>query len=222
MEQYMDFEKKVQQVHKPNRVNPQALATLTGTRITEAWKITHKADAEIVVTTVAEDLQDYFKVSMNLELAVETAEAPAPRTIFLAVDEALPERTFTIKVTDGIVVNGADPRYTAQGCYALEDKLNMNEAPIIEPGETTLKMRFSMRDIMTGLITENYPDGYLSAIAHAGFTAIDQGLSTAQASIDMVNDITARAAKYGLDVYAHPSLRNTVHPDESHHLRKAE
>ena len=115
MEQYMDFEKTVQKAHKPNRVNPEALKTLTGTKITGQWKITYKADSDIVVTTVVEDLQDYFKVSMNLELAVETAEAPAPKTIFLAVDEALPERTFTIKVTDGIVINGADPRYTAQG-----------------------------------------------------------------------------------------------------------
>ena len=215
MEQLMDFVKTVQQVHKPNRVNPEMLNTLSGVKITGDWKITCKADSDIVVTTVVEDLQDYFKVSMNLELAVETAEAPAPKTIFLAVDEKLAERTFSIKVTDdSIVINGVDPRYTAQGSYALEDKLNMNEAPIIEPGETTMKMRFSMRDIMSGLNNGLYPDGYLCAMAHAGFTAIDVGLANTEASIANVNGIIANAAKYGLDVYAHPSLRNTMHPDD--------
>ena len=214
MEQYLDFEKTVQQVHKPNRVNPEALATLTGTKISGEWKITYKKDSHPLVVTVAEDLQDYFKVSMNLELNLETAEKPAPKTIFLAVEESLPERTFSIKVADGIVINGTDPRHTAQGSYALEDKLNMNEAPIIAPGETTLKMRFAMRDIMSGLDAGKYPDGYLNAMAHAGFNAIDVGLANTEASINNVNTIIANAAKYSIDVYAHPSLRNTMHPDD--------
>ena len=198
MEQYMDFEKKVQQVHKPNRVNPEMLNSLTGTKITAEWKITCKAEPGIVISTVVADLQDYFKVSMNVELQLATADAPAAKTIFVAEDNTLPERTFTIKVTDGIVVGGADPRYTAQGCYALEDKLNMNEAPIIEPGETTLKMRFSMRDINTGMGTECYPEGHLCAIAHAGYTAVDLGMRKAAENPDdakRVNDTVAAAAK---------------------------
>ena len=71
MEKYMDFEKKVQQVHKPNRVNPEALKTLCGTKITQSWKITCKADAHLVVNTVVADLQDYFRVSMNLEMIMQ-------------------------------------------------------------------------------------------------------------------------------------------------------
>ena len=146
MEQYMDFEKRVQQVHKPNRVNPDALNTLSGTKITEQWKIVCKEDADIVVTTVVADLQDYFQVSMNLALETATGNTPAPKTIFVAVDESLPERSFRTVVSDGIVITGADPRHTAQGCYALEDTLNLNEAPIIEKCDTTRKMRFSMRE----------------------------------------------------------------------------
>lgn len=217
MEQLMDFEKKVQQVHKPNRVNPEKLNTLTGTKITSDWKITCKAEPGIVISTVVADLQDYFKVSMNVELQLATADAPAAKTIFVAEDNTLPERTFTIKVTDGIIINGADPRYTAQGCYALEDKLNMNEAPIIEPGETTLKMRFSMRDINTGMGAECYPDGHLCAIAHAGYTAVDLGMRKALENAEdvvRVNTIVENAAKYGLDVFAYPGLRNTMHPDD--------
>ena len=217
MEQHMDFEKKVQQVHKPNRVNPEALKTLTGTKITEEWKILCKVDADIVVSTVVADLQDYFKVSMNLNLTTATADGPAPKTIFVAVDEALTERSFRIQVSDGIIITGADPRHTAQGCYVLEDSLNLNEAPIIEPGDTTRKMRFSMRDINTGMGTECYPDDHLRAIAHAGFTAVDFGMRKAlenEEDVIRVNTIVADAAKYGLDVYAYPGLRNTLHHDD--------
>ena len=48
MEQYMDFEKRVQQVHKPDRVNPEAVRNLSGTKITEEWKIVCKEDADMV------------------------------------------------------------------------------------------------------------------------------------------------------------------------------
>ena len=217
MEQYMDFEKRVQQVHKPDRVNPEAVRNLSGTKITEEWKIVCKEDADMVVTTVVADLQEYFQVSVNLSLALVTGNAPAPKTIFVAVDESLPERSFRTQVSDGIVITGADPRYTAQGCYALEDTLNLNEAPIIELGDTTRKMRFSMRDINTGMGTECYPDDHLRAIAHAGYTAVDLGMRKAlenEEDVRRVNEIVANAAKYGLDVYAYPGLRNSMHPDE--------
>ena len=205
MEQYMDFEKRVQRVHKPNRVNPQALNSLSGTKITADWKIVYQADADVVVSTVVKDLQDYFAVSMNLSLALEIGNTPAPKTIFVAVDDSLAERSFRTRVSDSIVVTGADSRYTAQGCYALEDTLNLNEAPIIEPGDTTRKMRFSMRDINTGMASECYPEGHLNAIAHAGFTAVDLGMGKAlenPADVKRVNDIVETASKYGLDVYA--------------------
>ena len=107
MEQYMDFEKTVQQSHKPNRVNPEALATLTGTKITSDWKITCKAEPGIVISTVVADLQDYFKVSMNLELAVETAEAPA-ETEAEVTEEVRYSGTYTGTLTFTIAVNTAE------------------------------------------------------------------------------------------------------------------
>lgn len=217
MEQYMDFEKTVQQVHKPNRVDPEALKTLSGTKITADWKIVCKKDAGIVISTVVADLQDYFKVSMNLSLALETGDGPAPKTIFVAVDKQLEDRSFRTQVADGIIITGADPRHTAQGCYALEDTLNLNEAPIIEPGDTTRKMRFSMRCINTGMGSECYPEGHLNAIAHAGFTCVDLGMHKALENAEdakFINDTVERAAKYGLDVYAYPNFKNEVHPDE--------
>ncbi len=217
MENYMDFEKKMLEVHKPNRVNPEALKTLTGTKITEEWKILYKKTAGIVLTNAVKDLQDYFQVSMNVSLALETGDCAGEKTIFVCVDDTLNEREFRTQVSDRIIITGADERYAAQGCFALEDELNLNEAPIIAPCDKTRKMRFSMRTINSGRGDEQYPDEHLNMLAHAGMTAVDvylrDALYNTQKAED-VNDLIQRAAKYGLDVYGFPNGKNTVHPDD--------
>ena len=217
MEKHLDFEKRMVAIHKPNRVNPEALQTVKGTRITPDWKITYPADAGIVLVNAAADLQDYFAVSMNLNLALETAAAPAAKTIYVAVDASLPERGFRTQVTDGIILTGVNERIAAQASYALEDALNMNEAPIIAEGDSTRQMRFSFRTINSGMHDEEYPDKHLQMIAHSGLTAVDvylREILTDPAEAERVNDLVKRAASYGLDVYAFPHFKNTVHPDE--------
>ena len=56
MEKPYEFEKLMEQVHKPNRVNPEALATLEGTKITSQWKI------EMAERTIAEELLPLLEV----------------------------------------------------------------------------------------------------------------------------------------------------------------
>ena len=56
MEKHLDFEKRMVAVHKPNRVNPEAVKSLNGTQITDQWKITYKADSGIVLQNVVKDL----------------------------------------------------------------------------------------------------------------------------------------------------------------------
>ncbi|MBR4017209.1 MAG: hypothetical protein IKK11_05300 [Oscillospiraceae bacterium] len=217
MEKSLDFEKRMLQVHKPNRVNPAALESVEGVRITPEWKIVYPAASDIVLVNGAKDLQDYFQVSMNVDLALETAEESGEKTIFITTDNSLQPRSFRIQVSDRIVITGVDPRYTAQGGYALEDILNMNEAPVISPRDETKQMRFSMRTINGGMHDEHYPDAHLQQIAHAGMTAVDLYLLDAATNPETaarINDIITRAAKFGLDVYGFPHFYNTVHPDE--------
>ena len=52
MEKHLDFEKRMVSIHKPNRVNAEALKTLQGTHITDEWKITYPAGAGIVLQNV--------------------------------------------------------------------------------------------------------------------------------------------------------------------------
>ena len=217
MEKHLDFEKRLVMIHKPNRVNPEAVKSLKGTQITDQWKITYPAGAGVVLCNVVNDLQDYFQVSMNLTLALETAAAPADKTIFVSVDESLAERSFRTQVAGGIVITGTNERYAAQGCYALEDTLNLNEAPIIEEGDSTRQMRFSFRTINSGMRGDGYPDKHLQMIAHSGLTAVDvylRNLLGDPEEVERTNRLVEQAASYGLDVYCFPDFKNTVHPDE--------
>ncbi len=217
MEYPLEFEKRMLQVHKPNRVNPAVVDTLQGTKITRDWKVTYSENSSVVLTNAAKDLQDYFKVSMELDLPLVTGEVPEENTIFITTDSALAPRSFRIQVSDRIVITGADARYAAQGGYALEDILNMNEAPVIAPRDEMRQMRFSMRTINSGMGEEQYPDAHLQQIAHAGMTAVDVYLLDAATNPETaarINDIITRAANFGLDVYGFPHFRNTVHPDD--------
>ena len=49
MEKPFEFEKLMEQVHKSNRVNPEALATLEGVKITSDWTIVYPQTASIVL-----------------------------------------------------------------------------------------------------------------------------------------------------------------------------
>lgn len=217
MEQILDFEKWTGPVHKPNRVRDHAANTLEGVKITDEWKIAYCADAGVVLQNAAKDLQEYFDVSMNLRLPIVASQEFEEKMIFVYIDKNLRDREFRVCVTDRILISGVDERYAAQGCYMLEDTLNMNEAPVIVPGDTVRQMRFSFRTINSGVYGEYYSNEQLRKIAHAGMTAIDIFLSDILARperIRAVNDLVDRAGAVGLDAYCFPHFINEMHPDE--------
>ena len=82
MEKMFDWKKRYYQVHKPNRVDPKALETLTGTKVTDDWKVVPQVGAGIVLNNAAWDLTDYFAVSMNAKVALAEAGESAPNTIW--------------------------------------------------------------------------------------------------------------------------------------------
>ena len=219
MERPFDFAKRLLQVHKPNRLNSEKAATLTGTKITADWHITTAENAPKLIKNVAWDLNDYFAVSMNVTVPQTTAQGSAPNTIWIALDETLPERSFRILVTDdSISIYGSNDRAAAQGCYALEDMCNLNEAPIVAPCDKTMQMRFSPRMINSGMPSGNdLPDEHLRLMAHYGFDATMIGtrnILTDPEYCQKANEIIERAANWGLDIYSFISFKNTVHPDE--------
>lgn len=220
MEKIFDWKKRYYQVHKPDRVDPRALETLLGTKVTDGWKIIPQAGAGMVLNNAAWDLSDYFAVSMNTKAELAEAGESIPASIWIGVDETLGERNFRIEVlADRIIITGNDERYAAQGCYYLEDRMNMAQAPILEPGTTDKHCRFSMRANHGGLEFNEYPDELIRLLAHNGVTAVHMDVKRAIDEPDYreyLNDIMRRAKDWGLDTctYVPHVFKNTMHPDE--------
>ena len=218
MERPFEFTKRLMEVHKPHRVNPRAAAKLTGVHITDDWRIIISGDAGIVMQNAARDMEEYFRVSMDVPVVFAGAGDSAAKSIWIGLDATLPERTFRLLVTeDRIVITGSDDRTAAQGSYALEDALNLNEAPIIAPGEQTMHIRFAPRIIHGGMEFNQYPNEHLRMLAHAGISGIKVGTSkvlTDPEECKRVNDIIDRALAYGIDTYTFSSIHNTMHPDD--------
>lgn len=211
------FRRALLQVHKPGRLRQAVLKDFRGTRVTDAWSIACPKDAGVVLRHAAEDLKEYFAVSMGVDIPVVSDPGPYAHSIRLAVDAALAPRTFRILVREDVAVAGADERAAAQGCYALEDEMNLNEVPGLAPGEIVRTARFSPRMVHSGLGPDLYPDEHLRAIAHAGMDAIVVGTGRALASPDAchaVNDVIRRAGSFGIDVYTFSSFKNERHPSD--------
>ena len=96
MEKIFDWKKRFYQVHKPDRVDPKALETLTGTKVTDGWKVIPQPGTGVVLNNAAWDLTDYFAVSMNAKVALAEAGESTPNSVWVGVDEALGERNFRI------------------------------------------------------------------------------------------------------------------------------
>jgi len=217
MEKPYEFRRFLLQVHKPGRLSKAELTSFQGTRVTERWCILCPKDAGIVLRHAAEDLREYFAVSMGIFVPVVTDAKPYPQAIRLSVDAALAPRTFRILVRDDIAVSGADERAVAQGCYALEDEMSLNEVPGVAPCMIERTARFSPRMVHSGLGLGMYPDEHLRAIAHAGMDAVLLDTARAISEPDacfVVNDVIRRAASFGIDVYSYSSFKNRRHPSD--------
>ena len=56
MEQIYDWKKRLYQVHKPDRVDLKALQTLTGTKVTDGWKVIAQPNAGVVLQNAVLDI----------------------------------------------------------------------------------------------------------------------------------------------------------------------
>ena len=195
------------------------------TVIEEGWRIAVAPNASDTVG-VAKDFQDYLFTSMGIStLLVRDERAGKGRTIRLTTKADSPDlgkelsvaRGYRILVEpDSITVCGCDERGTAQGCYHLEDLMNLREAPFLAKMDAVRAPLFSPRMVHSGWGIDQFPDQHLNAIAHAGMDAIlvfVKGPNTTTTGHLDINNLIDRAAAYGIDVYLYSYLISRVHPD---------
>ena len=214
-EQHYAFQERLLRVHQARRC-PQKAPKAGQLEITDAWCILRHTDPLLART--AADLQDYFSVSMELDLPLcETA--PAARFISYEIDPALGKAgAYRVDASPrGIRLIGTDARAAAQASFLLEDLLNLEEAPFLAPGITDREPIFRCRMVHSGYAEDEYPNEHLNAIAHSGINAIlvfVKGVNETLSHREDFNDLIARASSYGLDVYAYSCMTSRLHPDD--------
>ena len=229
MEKNYEFRQELLQWHRPDLRCPEYSPEPGMVEITEDFCIMIPADCGEVLLTAAKDFQDYLFTSMGcgvpLRKAADLTRLPE-HCILVATADRLGNAwtqepvaaSYEITVeSHRIAVRGIDERGCAQGCYALEDRMNRIRAPYLTPGVTFHAPAFSPRMIHSGYGQEQYPEQHLSAIAHAGMDAIlyfVKDVDRTDIGYQDFNNTIRIAAKYGLDVYAYIRIECNMHPDE--------
>lgn len=226
-----EFRKRLNQVHRIRLNPPRNQQQSQEIQITDQWQIRISEDASEYLFRVAQDLQDYFAVSLGIPLLLKRSDSPGgsaaqPAIVIgtkaehpVAGQSLVTPRSFRLIAQENeVLLCGADERGAAQGCYHLEDLLNLRQAPFLTPQEIIRAPIFSPRMVHSGWGIDQFPDQHLNAIAHAGLDAIlifvkDVNITTT-GFLDFNNAIE-RAEAFGLDVYFYSYIKSRRHPEDA-------
>lgn len=232
-EKRYEFRRRLEITHKPNRGNADVRPAAGEIEVDDEWRIVVSEEASPLIRNVAKDLQDYFDVSMNVQVRlsrvkdIAAASDSEERAIILAEKRELPELGAELSETRGyrlicgenrIIVCGNEDRGVGQGSYYIEDLMNLREAPIMACRDIVRKPLFSPRMAHSGWGLDRYPDEHLNAMAHAGIDSIMlfvKDVDRTPEGYQDFNHVIDRAERYGIDVYMYSYLESgNMHPDD--------
>ena len=150
IERNYDFRHRMDIVHHPETRDPEAKPQSGEIIIDDSWCIVAAADADYRIINTAIDLQDYFRVAMQIPLTVKNAADT--KCIELTLDETL-EKPLSYRLTvekNKITIAGKDPRGVRFGGVGLEDILNFREAPFISEQNTVCERLVTPRMVHSG------------------------------------------------------------------------
>ncbi|MBQ8893344.1 MAG: hypothetical protein IJ043_02925 [Clostridia bacterium] len=213
-----DFRKSLLQVHK-SAIRDKTYEARSNEFILSAHtSISIHCNADEVVKTAVSDFVDYLKTSMDVDACIRN-DSKAEITVSLS-DGVLGEfesyRGFCISTDKcGIQIVSHDNRGIAQALYYIEDMMTFKKAPVMEYGKVCKKTLYSPQMVHSGYGLDDYPDEYLSYIAHEGRDAIlvfTKDVNRTPTGYLDFNDLIERAARYGIDVYAYSYMVSTKSP----------
>ena len=224
------FRKRLEQVHRPDIRLKDAAPESNEAVVDDTWRIVLPPKASPFVLRTAQDLQDYLAVSQGVFVAIrpaDRADASASAVIrlgtasdFPQLSGAMPEKPRgyrLIVAPKEVIVCGKDERGMAQGCYRLEDVMNLRLAPFLPCGDQVREPLFAPRMVHSGWGNDVFPDNYLKLVAHAGIDALlvfVKGINLTHTGYLDFNDLIERAEAQGLDVYFYSYFKNRMHPDD--------
>lgn len=222
-EKNYDFRKKLLKIHRPISFNSMK-SNGDSFDLKEPVQVYLSNWNDEVLSTAVLDFIDFLMVSFNIKAIptddVENSQIKVSLASESAVDlkEAATYRGFMVKADEsGVCICGHDARGAAQGLYYLEDVMYFEGAALIPYGEVSKKPIFSPQMVHSGFGVDEYPDNYLSRIAHEGRDAIlvfVKDINRTPTGYLDFNDLIRRAKRFGLDVYAYSKLLSEKHPEE--------
>ncbi len=219
-EKNYDFRKKMLAVHTPEIWDKSLLVTENDFVIADGISIVLPANASDVLQTAAKDLVNFLWISFGLSAKI-TYNNECALAIRLALSNDLGEynayKGYRLTIDQaGILIEGHDDRGVASGIYKLETLMKDRRAPFVAFGTHQSKPMFSPMMVHSGYGLDEFPDGHLQQIAHAGRDAIlvyTRGVNQCKRGFLDFNNLIARAAKFGIDVYAYSDMHIMMHPE---------
>ncbi len=220
------FKEKLLTIHEKDIFDPNYLPSEDMLQIANGTIITIDRDAEEVIKVAANDFVDFLAVSMGISALISTEATCSGAGVIrlgLARDhqvdlkEAEGYKGFLMEVGEGIDIYGFDARGVAAALFYLEDLLGMEHAPYVKKGEIRKKPLLSPLMVHSGYGVEQWPDEYLMRIAHEGRDAIlvyTMDVNKTRVGFLDFNDLIARAARFGIDVYAYSFMAGDPHPED--------
>lgn len=224
-EKAYDFRKRMLTIHKKNIRKDITLPENEYLELKDGLSVHIKDNAGDVIKTAARDFIDFLDVSMNINACLKTNNYPVKKSdivINLAVEEGIDlgdckgYKGFLIETDDCVKIYAHDDRGAAMALYLLEDLITFAGAPFVKKGEKRHKAMFSPQMVHSGYGFDEFPDEYLSVIAHEGRDAVlvyTMDVNLTPSGYLNFNDLIERAAKYGIDVYAYSYLKSEVNPE---------
>ena len=251
IEQPHDFRKALENWTEPLRRNPRARPAASEMVLpAQGWTISIPAQAGPVLRQAAEDFREYLDRAMLVHAALDAKSSlenwqTMTQAILAGTREQIPgcgaelrgRKDYQLMVTPGrIVVCGFDERGAMYGLYNLEARMNLREAPFLPRDLNAVRRSLlGARMTLSGLGWMEWPDRYLSALAHYGFDSIyasvyanpngapgqytDNGVIKTQ-DPGRMRDLIHRAARYGLDVFCPIVYHLDGTPENEAGLRK--
>ncbi|OQA87537.1 MAG: hypothetical protein BWY31_00705 [Lentisphaerae bacterium ADurb.Bin242] len=218
-EENYDFRKRRTVIHLPGRRDFSLSPGKGQIVLNRGWRILLSPDPPDCMRRAASDLQDFLFVSMEVSVRVEYegSETEKTKSIRFAWNESI-ARGYDIEVAgESVLLSAGSVLGILQAGIALEDRMNLAEAPFLNQGVEPVRPRLHSRQVHSGCGIDEYPDCELNAILHAGYDTIVvfiKGIDRSARGFCNLNELIARAAGFGLRTLLYNYMESFKHPDD--------
>lgn len=222
----------------------------------DGWRLVIAADAGPLTRTAAEDTIEFMSIAMQVKIELDIVDSipslDACRDCIVVgthaalANKAAKEDSFGSELKSSkdyglraldrrVVVCGFDDAGVMHGLFHLQARMKLREAPFLPRDLHSVRHSlYQTRMALSWLGWMQWPDKYLSHLAHDGYDAIFASVYANPNGVEgpphydlirrqdagRLQDLIRRASKYGLRVYAAVMYANTGEEENKDRLRQ--